>query len=170
MDDDEVFDRAVGRNVRQYRQAAGMTQAAVGDEIGLPQQTVLKIERGERPLRLVEADKLATLFGVDVAALSAPPDGVAVAAAVAATRAASTALVAQAANLGQELIRLAHYAHTEGSSEAADALLSADWGATVNSVILDVITHQVGLDAKPATAQKALQQLVEQGVLDGAEA
>jgi transcriptional regulator with XRE-family HTH domain len=162
--DDDGFDAVVGANLRRYRQTAGMTQAVIGNELGLPQQTVLRIERGERPLRFAEADKLATLFGVEVAELAAPPDGVAAAAAVAATRTASTSLVAAAATLGQELVRLAYTVHTDGSTEAADTLLRDDWGRVVNDVLLDVVTHGVGLDARPGTVQKALRLIVQHGV------
>lgn len=61
----------VGRNLKALRQAAGLTQtelaARLTDE-GHPfaQQTVLKVERGTRPLKLDEAVDLANILDVTV--------------------------------------------------------------------------------------------------------
>jgi transcriptional regulator with XRE-family HTH domain len=65
------FNHLVGQNIAAARKAAGLSQAEVASELsmrGLPfqQQTVLKVEKGSRPLRLEEAVVLADLLGVEV--------------------------------------------------------------------------------------------------------
>jgi transcriptional regulator with XRE-family HTH domain len=160
---DDGFDAVVGANVRQYRQAAGLTQAAIGDALGLPQQTVPKIERGERPLRFAEAHHLAALFGIEVEALSAP-SGAGVAAAVAATNEASRWLTTAALELGEQLGKLACAVHADESTEAADTLLKWDWAAEVDSAMLDAITsHHTTFGT---TVKDALRWLVQHGPQD----
>lgn len=65
------FDEYVGDNVRRLRLARGLTQAALADQMAragveMSQQVVAKVEKGARPLRLVEAVALADLFDVHV--------------------------------------------------------------------------------------------------------
>ena len=61
----------VGENIAQLRRARGMTQAELAERVtdtGLPfhQQTVVKIEKGQRPVRLREADAIATVLDVEL--------------------------------------------------------------------------------------------------------
>lgn len=68
------YDARVGANVRKLRQARGLNQdqlAARVAERGVPfrQQTIVKIEKGERPLRLREADAVTAALDVDIDAL-----------------------------------------------------------------------------------------------------
>lgn len=156
------FDLVVGANARRYRQAAGFTQAAVGESLGVPQQTVLKIERGERPLRFAEADKLAKLFGVEVTALSAP-GSVAVAAETAAASEATMYLTSAAIALAEHLGRLACTVHAEGATSAADELLTYDWAAEVDKALLDAVIWNHTIPGAPSTVQEALQMLVQHG-------
>lgn len=68
------YDARVGANVRKLRQARGLNQdqlAARVAERGVPfrQQTIVKVEKGERPLRLREADAVTAALDVDIDAL-----------------------------------------------------------------------------------------------------
>jgi len=70
----DEYDVRVGSNVRKLRQARGLNQeelAAQVAERGLAfrQQTVVKIEKGQRPLRLREADAITAALEVDIDAL-----------------------------------------------------------------------------------------------------
>lgn len=61
----------IGGNVKTLRQAAGMSQTDLAERIGqgFRQQTILKIEKGTRPLRLTEAADIANALGVRFEAL-----------------------------------------------------------------------------------------------------
>lgn len=69
------FDGSVGENVQTLRKARDMSQAQLADlmtrasDSSIHQQTVLRIEKGERPLKLSEAIALAKIFGVPPTAL-----------------------------------------------------------------------------------------------------
>lgn len=76
VDESPDFDRIVGDNIATLRKARGMTQeelAAGVSEHGLSmrQQTVVKIEKGQRPLRLQEADLIGLVLDVSVDSLLA---------------------------------------------------------------------------------------------------
>lgn len=67
----DEYDVAVGANVRKFRQARGLNQdelAARVAERGVPfrQQTIVKIEKGQRPLRLREADAITAALDIDI--------------------------------------------------------------------------------------------------------
>src|SRR4051794_35884755 len=73
-DEDSGFDAMAGENVGVLRRGSGMTQTELAEAVserGIPfrQQTIVKIEKGQRPLRLREADAIAAALGVDLAAL-----------------------------------------------------------------------------------------------------
>ena len=59
----------VGRNVRQLRQAKGLTQEQLAFEAGLDLTYVGGIERGKRNPSLLVMVALAKALGADVAAL-----------------------------------------------------------------------------------------------------
>jgi len=68
------FNQRVGANIQEIRKAAGWSQADLASELtrrGLPfyQPTILKIEKGSRPLKFEEAAHIADALGVDMAAL-----------------------------------------------------------------------------------------------------
>lgn len=64
------FDISVGKNVQAMRKARGMSQTDLAEHLlrltgtNYHQQTILRIEKGERPLKLSEAMAVAKAFGV----------------------------------------------------------------------------------------------------------
>lgn len=70
-------EREFGAKVRTLRKAHGMSQTALAKRMAdlgwvAHQTTVNRIEHGTRPLRLSESIDLATILGIDLAALVAP--------------------------------------------------------------------------------------------------
>jgi transcriptional regulator with XRE-family HTH domain len=57
--------RAVGRNLRSYREAKGLSQEAFADELGVHRTYMGAIERGERNLTLKTLERMAAQVGVD---------------------------------------------------------------------------------------------------------
>ena len=74
------MDDQVGRNVKQLREALGMSQAEVAEGMtkdgcaGFYPQTILKVEKGTRSLKFTEADSLARVLKVPMSALLNPGD------------------------------------------------------------------------------------------------
>jgi len=72
------MDDQVGRNVKQLREALGMSQAEVAEGMtkdgcaGFYPQTILKVEKGTRSLKFTEADSLARVLKVPMSALLNP--------------------------------------------------------------------------------------------------
>lgn len=71
---DSGIEKAVGEKVRQLRIERGWSQAELSeklDSLGWPmgQMTISRLEAGTRPLRLAEADALASAFGMTLVAL-----------------------------------------------------------------------------------------------------
>lgn len=69
------FNHRVGWNLRRFRNDAGLSQADLATALavrGFPfqQPTVLKVERGSRPLKLDEAYAIAEVLGIDPANLT----------------------------------------------------------------------------------------------------
>ncbi|ORL11044.1 helix-turn-helix transcriptional regulator [Prescottella equi] len=64
-------DKGIGQVIQQLRVARDMSQAELAARIGegFHQQTILKIEKGQRSLKLHEAVRVAEVFGVGVDAL-----------------------------------------------------------------------------------------------------
>ena len=63
--------RTVGRNLRAYREAKGVSQEAFADELGVHRTYMGGIERGERNLTLKSLERMAERIGVDPLALLA---------------------------------------------------------------------------------------------------
>ena len=62
------FNQRVGANLRALRAITGLSQTQLAEAMSArgyswQQQTVLKIEKGARPLRFEEADALTSVFG-----------------------------------------------------------------------------------------------------------
>lgn len=57
--------RTVGRNLRAYRQAQGLSQEAFADELGVHRTYMGGIERGERNLTLKSLERMAERIGID---------------------------------------------------------------------------------------------------------
>jgi transcriptional regulator with XRE-family HTH domain len=58
--------RSMLASLRQAREAAGLTQARVADELGRPQSFVSKCESGERRIDVTELATFARLYGQPV--------------------------------------------------------------------------------------------------------
>ena len=58
--------RAVGRNLRAYRQAKGLSQEAFAEVLGVHRTYMGGLERGERILTLRSLERLAERLGVEV--------------------------------------------------------------------------------------------------------
>src|SRR3954453_22978947 len=61
--------RAVGRNLREYRQARGLSQEAFADLVGVHRTYMGGLERGERNLTLRSIERIAESIDVDPLAL-----------------------------------------------------------------------------------------------------
>ena len=68
---DESLDVTAGENIRRLREQLGYSQAELARRVGggFQQQTIVKIEKGARPLRLAEAVAVADALSVDVSDL-----------------------------------------------------------------------------------------------------
>ena len=69
--------RIVGRNLRAYRQARGLSQEAFADVLGVHRTYMGGIERGERNLTLKSLERIAGKLDLDPLALlkqGADPD------------------------------------------------------------------------------------------------
>jgi transcriptional regulator with XRE-family HTH domain len=69
------FNQRVGANLQLHRKAKGYSQsdlAGLLEQRGLPfqQQTILKIEKGARPLKLEEASAIADILGIEMSSLT----------------------------------------------------------------------------------------------------
>lgn len=81
MDGERTFDEHVGKNIRELRESIGLSQAGLAAEImeriaeGAPsttvfrQQTIDKIERGLRPIKLHEGLVIASALDCDMEVL-----------------------------------------------------------------------------------------------------
>lgn len=58
--------RTVGRNLREYRLAKGLSQEAFADQLGVHRTYMGGLERGERNLTLKSLERLAEQLGVGV--------------------------------------------------------------------------------------------------------
>lgn len=65
--------RTFGLRLRELRQAAGMSQAALSKSSGIPQGTLAKWELGNREALVSAIPKLAVALGVPVESLFADP-------------------------------------------------------------------------------------------------
>jgi transcriptional regulator with XRE-family HTH domain len=57
--------RTVGRNLRRYRQARGLSQEAFADLVGVHRTYMGGLERGERNLTLRSVERIAAVIQVD---------------------------------------------------------------------------------------------------------
>ena len=69
--DSTDFNERVGSNVQRFRKAAGLSQAELAQALSqrgasFQQQTVLKVEKGSRPLKLDEAVLIADILKMPV--------------------------------------------------------------------------------------------------------
>jgi transcriptional regulator with XRE-family HTH domain len=66
--------RTVGRNLRLYREARGLSQEAFADILGFHRTYMGAIERGERNLSFKSLERIASRIGIDPLALLQPGD------------------------------------------------------------------------------------------------
>ncbi len=66
--------RAVGRNLRAYRERRGLSQEAFADLVGVHRTYLGAVERGERNLTLRSVERLADRIGVDAVGLLGQPE------------------------------------------------------------------------------------------------
>jgi transcriptional regulator with XRE-family HTH domain len=67
--------RSIGRNLRAYRKARGLSQEAFADVLGFHRTYMGGVERGERNLTLKSLERIAARIDVDPLALLQPvPD------------------------------------------------------------------------------------------------
>lgn len=59
----------IGENIRSLRESRGLTQAQVGDAVGVSDKAVSAWETGKREPRIGTVEKLAEFLGVAVSAL-----------------------------------------------------------------------------------------------------
>ncbi len=64
--------KTVGRNLRDYRQARGLSQEAFADLVGVHRTYMGGLERGERNLTLRSVERIAEQIGVDPLVLMDP--------------------------------------------------------------------------------------------------
>ena len=57
--------RAVGRNLRSYREAQGLSQEAFADALGVHRTYMGGVERGERNLTLKSVERIAERVGLE---------------------------------------------------------------------------------------------------------
>jgi transcriptional regulator with XRE-family HTH domain len=68
--------RAFGRNMRQLREARGLSQEALADELSVHRTFIGGVERGERNLTLRTVERLSERLAADpLALLGAPTSG-----------------------------------------------------------------------------------------------
>jgi transcriptional regulator with XRE-family HTH domain len=64
--------RRLGRNLRRHRAAAGLSQEAFADLLGIHRTYMGGLERGERNVTLQTVERVAERLGIEPAALLAP--------------------------------------------------------------------------------------------------
>jgi transcriptional regulator with XRE-family HTH domain len=66
--------RILGRNLRAYREARGLSQEAFADVLGVHRTYMGGVERGERNLTLRSLERIAERLGEEPLSLLAPND------------------------------------------------------------------------------------------------
>jgi len=56
------FDIQIGKRVREYRKSQNIRQDKLAEYLGLPKQSVTKLEQGKRRLNIDELEKIALFF------------------------------------------------------------------------------------------------------------
>ena len=64
--------RIVGKNLRAYRQAKGLSQEAFAELVGMHRTYIGGVERGERNLTLATVERYAEVIGLDPLDLLTP--------------------------------------------------------------------------------------------------
>lgn len=64
------FDKQIGKNLKQIRELFDLSQADVGNLIGLHQTAICRVESGKQSLSFAEGLRLAKLLNVSLSELS----------------------------------------------------------------------------------------------------
>jgi len=64
----------VGKNLKQYRKNLHISQEALGDMTGMPQQSICKIEKCQRNISVDTLDKLSSGMGIPTYQLLMEPN------------------------------------------------------------------------------------------------
>ncbi|WP_062908503.1 helix-turn-helix domain-containing protein [Mycobacterium avium] len=170
-------DQEVGANIRRFRQARGLPQAALGEPLGLNQQAIAKIENGTRAVKLAEAAVIARTLGVELDDIAAGPER-------AGRRAAFTRLATTLRGIDEQLSHLAEQlsgvtvdlANELGDNLAApeelrvpaemireaDDWLNRQWGDDLADLLREMTTtHAPGPPENYMDAVEALHAIVD---------
>lgn len=165
-DEQSDVDQLVGQNIHRFRTAKGMSQAQLAEQMALrtgqpvAQQTIVKLEKGTRPLRYSEAAVLAEVLGVPLDALHEGSAAITLAA-------VQTTYIAEVRALGAEVDDIAHrladalvrlslavsYSRQNGGESSAlnnneriaDALTGTDWGKALSTRIMAALKENQDL-------------------------
>lgn len=162
---DENQDKIIGGNIQALRKRLDLSQAELAERLtrngggSYHQQTILRIEKGERPLKVSEAIAFAKVFDVPVPTIwngfTGDSDSTAIIDQLT-TRAAakSREMRANAEDLQRALIELAEAIHIHGdnipnnipneSLEAAKDWVATDWGNTVTADMRNILRAEHG--------------------------
>ena len=73
----EVLKEVIGRNIARYREAAGLTQAILAEEIGISTAFISRVERGQKKMKVETLYATAEALNVSVDALLSTDSSVA---------------------------------------------------------------------------------------------
>ncbi|WP_255801419.1 helix-turn-helix transcriptional regulator [Mycobacteroides abscessus] len=166
-DEESAFDKLVGSNVQKYRKAKGLSQADLAAAISTPnegvhQQTILKIEKGARPLKLSEAEKIAHALKISTRHLSDVPRRADVNARYIAVHAQLASISGELSEIAERLapllVNLAVSLASEATSpeedrpssyliDHAQSWLEVNWGKGLNISLLEEIRETYPLTA-----------------------
>lgn len=65
----KALEEIIGRNIAKYREAAGVTQAAMAEKIGISTAFVSRVERGQKKMKVETLYATAKVLNVSVDAL-----------------------------------------------------------------------------------------------------
>ncbi len=158
---DENQDRIIGGNIQALRKRLDLSQAELAEKLtrssgtNYHQQTILRIEKGERPLKVSEAIAFAKVFDVPVPTIWNGFTGDSDSAAIieqlknrAATK--SREMRTNAEELQRALIELAEAIHIHGDNlprealEAAKDWVATDWGNTITADMRNILRAEHG--------------------------
>lgn len=151
-------DVLIGKNLAALRIAAGLSQGELAEQVGVAQQTIAKIEKGTRPLKVSEAVQICEVLKAPISALTAKESAVASTAALVAVMhqidQVESYLSAAATVLGVDLVKLANLvasitlgrmptpADWGKEQVRANAYVETDWGETFNWFLMRAVRSQ----------------------------
>jgi transcriptional regulator with XRE-family HTH domain len=64
-----AIEKTIGRNIKIFREAQSLKQEQLAEFLGIKRPMISYYENGEREIPIIQLDKLANLFGVDISVL-----------------------------------------------------------------------------------------------------